>query len=150
MMSDFKKGYREGVRAERKRAILVALSAVNRKGAPSTEGHSLAHQIGRAGDMIPTPNTEDVEIWSVFGERRRVRELPTFLESSQSPFTSAGLLYVKRLEERFYKVQSDHDRALCLAHCEDAGTISIFGDERQRIAELEEIIAQLSTQLKGR
>lgn len=151
-MSDYAKGYRAGVMAERRRAMLVALRAVW-CGRPSEEGQSLAHQIGRAGQQLPAPVPEEPEEWSVFGERRMVRDLPTLLESTESPFTKAGIRYVERLEARYYLTHSKEERALFLANHDEQDTIETLqralADAPVRIAELEEIVEQLSSQLNG-
>ena len=62
-------GYREGVMAERRRCILVALQGVEEDGSPCEAAHAAAHQISRAGGELAVP----VESWnvefSVFGEQ---------------------------------------------------------------------------------
>ncbi len=132
--------------------MLVALRAVW-SGRPSEEGHSLAHQIGQAGQQLPAPVPEEPDEWSVFGERRKVRELPTLLESTQSPFTKAGLRYVERLEARYYLTHSEEERSQFLEHHDEQDTIETLQralvDAPTRIAELEEIVDQLTSQLKG-
>jgi hypothetical protein len=151
-VSDYDKGYRAGVMAERRRAMLVALRATNPYGRPSDEGHSLAHQIGRAGDQIPKPIPDEPEEWTVFGERKLVRDLPSQLESTQTPFTKAGLLHMRRLEDRRYEkgvyqpeVDSrDYNEELRIAYLEEQ-----LADSPARIAELEELVATLSLQLSG-
>ena len=132
-MSDYDKGYRAGVMAERRRAMLVALRAVAPGGKPSMEGHALAHQIGRAGNQIPAPVPEAPEEWSVFGERRRVRELPSHLEAIESPFTTAVIGWAMNLDYQL--------------HIDDLE--EKLADAPERIAELEKLVETLSLQLAG-
>ena len=73
----YDEGYRAGAMAERRRVILLALQARKAGNFPSDEGYVLAHKISEAGDYLPTPIEEHLdppEHWSVFGERRLVRE----------------------------------------------------------------------------
>ena len=131
--------------------MLVALRATNRAGRPSDEGHSLAHQIGRAGSQLPKPVPDEPEEWSVWGERRLVRELPTHLERIQSPFTKAGLRYIRRLEEKYFEngahddareIYDDNDDQIRIGYLEEQ-----LADAPERIAELEEMVETLSLQL---
>ena len=154
MGDDYDKGYRAGAMAERQRAMLVALRATNNKGTPSREGHSLAHQIGRAGNMIPKPLPEEPEEWSVFGERRLVRDMPTHMEVLESPFTRNGRRYIDRLEGRarkndlddpdMDKLSADRDAQIRIAYLEEQ-----LADAPERIHELEGIVETLSLQLTG-
>jgi hypothetical protein len=152
-MSDYDKGYRAGVMAERRRAMLVALRAVNPDGRPSEEGHSLAHQIGRAGNQIPAPVPEEPEEWTVFGERRLVKDLPSLLESTRTPFTKAGLQYIHKLEDKHYARDVFDERAVLLNDHDDRIHIEFLkeqlADAPERIAELEKIVETLSLQLTG-
>lgn len=150
-MGDYDKGYRAGVMAERRRAMLIALRAITNRGGPSEEGHSLAHQIGMAKDQIPAPVPEEPEEWSVFGERRMVRELPTLLESTRSPFTAAGIRYISRLEDKYYSGDAPDDRSLeesdhqvRIDYLEEQ-----LADAPGRVVELEKMVETLSLQLSG-
>lgn len=152
-MSDYDKGYRAGVMAERRRAMLVATRAVNLNGRPSEEGLSLAHQIGRAGNQIPAPVPEEPEEWSVFGERRLVKDLPTLMESRESPFTKAGKKYIHKLEDKYYAKDVYDERTDLLRDTDDQIRIAYLeeqlADAPERIAELERIVETLSLQLAG-
>ena len=152
-MSDFNKGYRAGVMAERKRAMLIALRATTIYGNPSDEGHNLAHQIGRAGRQIPKPNADDPGHWTVFGERRLVRDVPSFLESSTTPFTRAGMKYIIRLEESHCIKDVVEKRLEFINEQGDKNRIGFLeeqlADAPERILELEKLVETLSLQLTG-
>jgi hypothetical protein len=151
-VSEYDKGYRAGVMAERRRAMLVALRAVNHYGTPSMEGHSLAHQIGRAGNQIPGPVPEEPELWSVYGERRLVKDLPTHLERLTNPFTAKGMTYIARLEDKYYEGAPPEERELLedqelkihIAYLQEQ-----LADAPERIKELEKLVETLSLQLTG-
>lgn len=146
-MSDYDKGYRDGVMAERQRAMLVALRATNSVGGPSREGHSLAHQIGRAGKRLPKPLPDEPEEWSVFGERRLVRDMPTAMELRESPFTKWGHSYIDKLESGEAPApldNNDDDQIRRIAYLEEQ-----LADAPERIKELEGLVETLSLQLTG-
>lgn len=131
--------------------MLVALRAVTPHGRPSAEGYSLAYQIGRAGNQIPKPMPEEPEEWSIFGERRLVKDTPTFLERTENPFTKAGLRYISRLEETLYdgptaerELLKTDDSEIRIAYLEEQ-----LADAPDRIAELEKLVETLSLQLSG-
>lgn len=132
--------------------MLVALRGVNNHGTPSTEGYSLAHQIGRAGNQIPGPVPEEPEQWSVYGERRLVKDLPTHLERITNPFTAKGLRYIARLEDKYYEgappeerdFLEDQEAKIRIAYLEER-----LADAPERIKELEGLVATLSLQLTG-
>jgi len=152
-VSEYDKAYRAGVMAERRRAMLVALRATTRKGYPSDEGHSLAHQLGRAGDQIPAPLPTEQESWSVFGERRLVRELPTMMEGFAQPFTDVGKRYISRMEILYYKSVGGDKLGAKMTQWEDQVHTSHrdeqLADAPERIAELEKLVETLSLQLSG-
>lgn len=139
--------------AERKRSILVALRAVNRIGKPSDEGHSLAHQIGAAGEMIPEEVPKEPEEWTVFGERRMVRSLPSHLECLETPFTHAGVNYIERIERKLFSKKKYRDREEIVIP--DYQALEILALRRElhkapeRIAELEKLVETLTLQLTG-
>ncbi len=139
--------------AERRRAILVALRSNNSAGRPSSEGHSLAHQIGLAGDHIPALSPAEPEQWSPFGERRIVRDMPTFLECEESPFTAHGRRYVARLEQRLSDLDKglDEDESVKAVMDRHDESVSYFKRRMEhypaRIKELEELVEELSSQL---
>ena len=156
--------YREGVMAERRRAILVAMQATRDRGEPCETGHAVAHKIGQAGDELAIPGEPWNAEYSVFGERRLVLSLPTFLESRESPFTREGRRRMRSLG-RSVDVLRKHigpvavagldmlaERVLQAKALED--NVYELRQEKDkmriRILDLEETITSLTSQLKGK
>lgn len=97
--SGYEDGFRDGALAERQRCILIALRAVNKSGTPSDVGHNIAHDISDAGEVLPVLVGPPPYGYGSFGERR-IRAVPTAMESVWGPFTEAGHKYLKYLETK--------------------------------------------------
>lgn len=135
--------------AERRRAMLVALRAVTRAGNPCEFGYHLSQQLGRAGTQLPKPIPDTPEMWSIFGERRLVKDTPTLLERTETPFTKAGKRYITKLIGKSEALQNPKDWDMT-----DSDLLRInylegkLVEYPKRIKELEQIISNLSSQLK--
>lgn len=147
--------------AERQRAILVAMQAMRDDGEPCDTGHAVAHKISQAGEELALP----VEPWnaeySVFGERRHVLGLPTFLEGRESPFTCEGRKRLEHLERMMEVIRKRYspagldmvsERVLQARGLEDR-VYELRGEKekmRTKIIDLEETVTSLTSQLKGK
>lgn len=121
--------------AERRRVTLLALAQRDRHDMPCEDAHALAHKISEAGDYLPVPvdeHPDEPDQWSVFGERRLIREVPTFMESKESPFTALGRRHMAEME-MWLECHGPFD--------------SVVEDLLKRVGAQEEIITELRAEL---
>lgn len=153
--------YREGVMAERRRAILVALQAMKDDGEPCDTGHAVAHKIAQAGEELALPDEPWNADYSVFGERRLLRGLPTFMEVRESPFTLDGRKRMRHLESLLEVIRKRYspagldmvsERVLQATVLEDR-VYELRKDKEKmqaKITDLQETVTSLTAQLKGK
>lgn len=149
MSEEYEKGYLDGVLAERKRAVLVALRATAPSGKPSTEGHSLAQQIAKAGNRLPREVPGLSDEWSVFGERRIYRDLPTFLEGNNMGLTKRGERLALRDGLRLSRYTDAKLREKLAEKTERVKELEHQLKELDRVKDLEHLVETLTRQLTG-
>jgi len=103
MTEEQREWYKRGALAERKRCIRLALNAMTYNASDlchtiSDDGHAIAQMISKAKNKLPL-EIPRYDHWSVFGERKLVRNTTTHLEREYGPFTKHGLDTIRDLEE---------------------------------------------------
>lgn len=146
---------------ERRRATLVALQSLQYNGTPCDIGHSIAHRIAQAGEELPALVEPWTAEYSVFGERRQLLSVPTFLESRESPFTREGRRRLALLERMLDVLRARHSPGALDMVAERVLRAQVLEDEvyelrrdkdkmQSQIHELEEVVTALGSQLKGK